>query len=200
MKKIDTRVQYTKEMFHRALLNLMETKPINKITIKELCEAASLNRGTFYLHYTEPQDILTEIEDDFIEENMSFLTRYLSPEHDTDPMSLMYSHMLKNQDTYRLIIGKGNDTVFQERLKKLVKSTVLQDWERDNPNCKREDLEFVFDYVFAGSIRMILGLDQDGELSMKEFAHRLDRLGHYAQLAIREFHYPQCSHRAKYQW
>ena len=100
----------------------------------------------------------------------------------------MYSHMLKNQDTYRLIIGKGNDTVFQERLKKLVKSTVLQDWERDNPNCKREDLEFVFDYVFAGSIRMILGLDQDGELSMKEFAHRLDRLGHYAQLAIREFH------------
>ena len=106
-------------MFHRALLNLMETKPINKITIKELCEAASLNRGTFYLHYTEPQDILTEIEDDFIEENMSFLTRYLSPEHDTDPMSLMYSHMLKNQDTYRLIIGKGNDTVFQERLKKL---------------------------------------------------------------------------------
>ena len=47
MKKIDTRVQYTKEMFHRALLNLMETKPINKITIKELCEAASLNRGTF---------------------------------------------------------------------------------------------------------------------------------------------------------
>ena len=188
MKKIDTRVQYTKEMFHRALLNLMETKPINKITIKELCEAASLNRGTFYLHYTEPQDILTEIEDDFIEENMSFLTRYLSPEHDTDPMSLMYSHMLKNQDTYRLIIGKGNDTVFQERLKKLVKSTVLQDWERDNPNCKREDLEFVFDYVFAGSIRMMLGLDQDGELSMKEFAHRLDRLGHYAQLAIREFH------------
>jgi len=187
MKKIDTRVQYTKEMFHRALLNLMETKPINKITVKELCEAASLNRGTFYLHYTEPQDILNEIEDFFIEENMSFLTSYLSPKHNMDPMELLFTNVLKNQDIYRLIIGKGNDTAFQEKLKNLVKSTVLQDWERDNPNCKREDLEFVLDFVFAGSIRLILGLNQDGDLSMKEFAHRLDRLGHYSQLAIQEF-------------
>ena len=188
MKKIDTRVQYTKEMFHRALLNLMETKPVNKITVKELCEAASLNRGTFYLHYTEPQDILYEIEDSFIEENMSFLTSYLSPKHDMDPMFLMFSNVLKNQDIYRLIIGRGNDTAFQEKLKNLVKPTVLQDWERDNPNCRKEDLEFVFDFVFAGSIRLILGLNQDGDMSMKEFAHRLDRLGHYSQLAIREFH------------
>ena len=188
MKKIDTRVQYTKEMFHRALLNLMETKPVNKITVKELCETASLNRGTFYLHYTEPQDILYEIEDSFIEENMSFLTSYLSPKHDMDPMVLMFSNVLKNQDIYRLIIGRGNDTAFQEKLKNLVKPTVLQDWERDNPNCRKEDLEFVFDFVFAGSIRLILGLNQDGDMSMKEFAHRLDRLGHYSQLAIREFH------------
>lgn len=188
MKKIDTRVQYTKEMFHRALLNLMETKPVNKITVKELCEVASLNRGTFYLHYTEPQDILYEIEDSFIEENMSFLTSYLSPKHDMDPMVLMFSNVLKNQDIYRLIIGRGNDTAFQEKLKNLVKPTVLQDWERDNPNCRKEDLEFVFDFVFAGSIRLILGLNQDGDMSMKEFAHRLDRLGHYSQLAIREFH------------
>ena len=187
MKKIDTRVQYTKEMFHRALLNLMETKPINKITIKELCEAASLNRGTFYLHYTEPQDILNEIEDGFIAETMPYLTSYLSPQHDMDPMGLLFSNILKNQDTYRLIIEKGNDSTFPEHLKKMVKPTVLKDWERDNPNCKREDLEFVFDYVFAGSIRLILGLNQDGDLSMKEFAHRLDRLGHYAQLAIQEF-------------
>ena len=188
MKKIDTRVQYTKEMFHRALLNLMETKPINKITIKELCEAASLNRGTFYLHYTEPEDILCEIEDSFIEENMSLLTSYLSPKHDTDLMGLMFSNVLEKQDIYRLIIGKGNDAAFSEKLKNLVKPTVLKDWERDNPNCKKEDLEFVFDFVFAGSIRLILGLNQDGDMSMKEFAHRLDRLGHYSQLAISEFH------------
>ena len=154
---------------------------------EQKCEAASLNRGTFYLHYTEPQDILYEIEDSFIEENMSFLTSYLSPKHDTDPMTLMFSNVLKKQDIYRLIIGKGNDAAFSEKLKNLVKPTVMKDWERDNPNCKKEDLEFVFDFVFAGSIRLILGLNQDGDLSMKEFAHRLDRLGHYSQLAIQEF-------------
>ena len=182
------RTQMTRQLFRDSLIELLQSKTFQKITVKEICEHADLNRTTFYLHYTEPLDILTEIEDKFIEENMSFLTSYLSPEHDTDPMGILFSYILENQDTYRLFIGKGNDTAFSERLKKLVKSTILQDWERDNPNCRREDLEFVFDYVFAGAMRLILGLNQDGDLSMKEFAHRLDSLGHYSQLAIREFH------------
>ncbi|MBQ6035886.1 MAG: TetR family transcriptional regulator, partial [Lachnospiraceae bacterium] len=66
MAALDTRVRYTKEVLKKALLDLLKTKPISKVTIKELCEAAGLNRGTFYLHYYEPNDVLKEIEEDFL--------------------------------------------------------------------------------------------------------------------------------------
>lgn len=43
--KPDTQVQSTKCALKSALLWILKTKPIAEVTIKELCEAAGLNRG-----------------------------------------------------------------------------------------------------------------------------------------------------------
>lgn len=43
-----------------SLLKILQKKPIAKVTIKELCEEAHLNRGTFYLHYCEPNDEIVD--------------------------------------------------------------------------------------------------------------------------------------------
>jgi len=51
MENLDNRVRYTKTVLQQALLKLLQTKHIDKITIKELCQEAKINRGTFYLHY-----------------------------------------------------------------------------------------------------------------------------------------------------
>ena len=48
--KTDARVKYTKMVLKKALLELMQHKPVNKITVKEICERAELNRATFYAH------------------------------------------------------------------------------------------------------------------------------------------------------
>lgn len=44
--KTDARVKYTKMVLKKALLELMQHKPVNKITVKEICERAELNRAT----------------------------------------------------------------------------------------------------------------------------------------------------------
>ena len=51
--KTDARVKYTKMVLKKALLELMQHKPVNKITVKEICERAELNRATFYAHYSD---------------------------------------------------------------------------------------------------------------------------------------------------
>ena len=51
--KTDARVRYTLKMLKDSLLRLLEEKPINKITVKEVCERAELNRATFYLHFSD---------------------------------------------------------------------------------------------------------------------------------------------------
>ena len=54
MKKFteDHRSRVTKLLLRRAFTDLLEQKPIQSISVKELCERAGINRGTFYSHYT----------------------------------------------------------------------------------------------------------------------------------------------------
>lgn len=60
------RVVITKKLLREGLLRLLETKPIEKINITELCREAGINRATFYRHYELPRDILFEIENEMI--------------------------------------------------------------------------------------------------------------------------------------
>lgn len=53
MRKADARIRYTQGVLKQALLSFLQEKPINKITVKEVCERAELNRATFYAHYSD---------------------------------------------------------------------------------------------------------------------------------------------------
>ena len=44
----------------KALIELLEKKDFEYITIKEICEKAEVNRSTFYLHYENTSDLLAE--------------------------------------------------------------------------------------------------------------------------------------------
>ena len=69
-----------------------------------------------------------------------------------------------------------------------IRDEVLDQWQEESPHYRREDLDFIFDYVLMGSTRLILNWLQDNRgLSACQFARRIERLGHYAQMAIAEF-------------
>ena len=40
MSKTDARVRYTRRVIKESFLSLLSEKPVNKITVKEVCEAA----------------------------------------------------------------------------------------------------------------------------------------------------------------
>ena len=61
------RVRYTKKVLRDSLLKCMRQKPIRKITVKEVCEMAELNRATFYSHYHDCFDLLEQIENDMLD-------------------------------------------------------------------------------------------------------------------------------------
>ncbi|MGN1167912.1 MAG: TetR/AcrR family transcriptional regulator [Lachnospiraceae bacterium] len=61
-KKENQRITLTKRLLKEALLQLIEKKNIQTITVSELCELSGINRSTFYNHYGCPADVLKEIE------------------------------------------------------------------------------------------------------------------------------------------
>ncbi len=58
----DRRIRYTKQVLKDSLFELMQETPVEKITVKELCARADINRATFYAHYDTMTALLEEIE------------------------------------------------------------------------------------------------------------------------------------------
>ena len=61
------RVRITKRMMKDALLELLECDELVSISVTALCEAADVHRSTFYNYYSDPADVLREIEQDFLD-------------------------------------------------------------------------------------------------------------------------------------
>lgn len=59
----DRRIRYTRHALQTALIERMQEKPLNRITVREVCEAADINRSTFYMHYKDMYDLMDEIEE-----------------------------------------------------------------------------------------------------------------------------------------
>ena len=77
--KDNRRVKMTKKLIKDALIDLMDKKTINKITVKEICQYADINRSTFYLHYTDQYALLEEIENDTINKTPRINLYYDNP-------------------------------------------------------------------------------------------------------------------------
>lgn len=60
MNKSESKYFNTAVKMDEALLTLLEKKDLEYITIKEICDAAGVNRSTFYLHYENIGDLLSE--------------------------------------------------------------------------------------------------------------------------------------------
>lgn len=60
MNKSESKYFNTAHLMDEALMNLLERKSYDYITVKEICEKAGVNRSTFYLHYETMEDLLCE--------------------------------------------------------------------------------------------------------------------------------------------
>ena len=79
----DRRTQYTRRVIREAFMELLKTTPYPKITVTELCRLAEINRGTFYLHYYDVDDVLDDILEQTFSVMSSTLDHVLCPQKET---------------------------------------------------------------------------------------------------------------------
>jgi len=60
------KTRYTRQVIREAFLELLKVRPIEKITVTRICEIADISRGTFYLHFNDPYDLLERLENEFL--------------------------------------------------------------------------------------------------------------------------------------
>ena len=63
---MDIRVEKTKKSITNAFLELRSQKPIEKITVKELCAKAMVNKSTFYSYYADIYELSEVLEEEVV--------------------------------------------------------------------------------------------------------------------------------------
>ena len=64
-EKTDRRIQRTRELLRKALMELIDEKGYDAVTIQDITERANLGRTTFYLHYQSKEDLFLDHHEDF---------------------------------------------------------------------------------------------------------------------------------------
>ena len=98
MNRFESKYFATAEKMDEALVKLLEKKPFEYITVKELCTEAGVNRSTFYLHYENTRDLLSE--------TAARLTEKFFGVFGTDPNQKGDSGVISKMDPKELIFIK----------------------------------------------------------------------------------------------
>ena len=59
-------LEETREFFMEAFLKALREKPLNKISVKELCQRTGYNRSTFYYYFEDVYDLRKQVETNLI--------------------------------------------------------------------------------------------------------------------------------------
>lgn len=72
--KTDLRTRYTHQVIRDAFLTLLQGQPVEKITVRQVCDLAQINRGTFYKHYRDCFDLMDQVEAELVQRCREQLT------------------------------------------------------------------------------------------------------------------------------
>ena len=132
MNRSESKYFNTAVKMGEALLSLLEKKEFAYITIREICEAAGVNRSTFYLHYENTSDLLREatqyvldrflsyfpvdvqsISDRFLESDLKDLV-YISPKYLTPYLTFIKDNRRVFKTAVKEVGSLGFDKVYQK--------------------------------------------------------------------------------------
>ncbi len=65
--KTDLRTRYTRQVIRAAFFTLLQKQPVERITVREVCDLAQINRGTFYKHYRDCFDLAEKLEEELVQ-------------------------------------------------------------------------------------------------------------------------------------
>ena len=72
MNKNESKYANTAIRMNKAMLTLLENKDFAYITVSEICKAAGVNRSTFYLHYQNTSELLSETVRYILNKHLSY--------------------------------------------------------------------------------------------------------------------------------
>ncbi|HXE35355.1 MAG TPA: TetR/AcrR family transcriptional regulator [Verrucomicrobiae bacterium] len=112
--KPDQRIRRTRSLLSNALVALMQEKPIDKITVQEVLDRATVGRSTFYLHYRGKDDLFLCVLEDGLEMWSTVLLRKQEKSYRIAPVAEFFMHVGDAKKLHRALVDSGRIHTFFE--------------------------------------------------------------------------------------
>lgn len=112
-QKSDLRVTKTRRLIKATFLELVQAKPVQKITVTELAKRAEISKGTFYLHYLDIYDLYNQM----VEETVAKIAGSFDPYPDlfSAPESFVRTFLFSRVEPLGLSLSAGERALLTEK-------------------------------------------------------------------------------------
>ena len=152
----------TKDAIKKSFMKLLNQKPINKITVKEIVEDCGINRNSFYYHFDDIPSLMEEIFNDQVDE---FVGRDIKSENIYDNLMDAIRFSLENRTAMLHIFNSPNRQLFDRYINRVANRTATRFFYKMTDEAEKiseDDKEalvmyytslligFVFEWISAG--------------------------------------------------
>ena len=147
---MDKRIEKTKLAIKNAFMELRAKKSLEKITVKELCELAYINKSTFYSHYEDIHALADALEYEMVLEIVSSIPKDLdysfeNPEVFTREVTLAFA---KHMPQIKLMFSGKSQTHLATHLENIIKKLIFAKYPKYKDNV---EMNILLSYCIHGA-------------------------------------------------
>lgn len=179
-KLTDLRIRRTRGRLGSALVNLIVEKPIEEITVQEVLDRAGVGRSTFYLHFSDKEDLFLSQMEDALEMWSTALSRRAEKSNRVAPVMEFFAHVGSAGRLYRALVESGRIQSFFDLAQGYFARGIarrINELELGTTKLSRRELD-ARSHAFAGNLVSLLKwwLDHGTKESPKEMDELFNRL------------------------
>ncbi len=184
-KKEDRRVRHTKERLRNALVELLKTEKINKLTVTKVCAKADVNRGTFYTYFNDVYDLLEYTENEKFEKIVNLYN--VSGKNETRKIYADIFRGIENHiDITRALFGENIEGRYLKKIVDRLHDVQIEKWNKEFPKLSSQALEIMYNYVVMGTISAVTNwIHNDNRMSPEKLADFLVELNQSCHAAAK---------------
>lgn len=105
--KTDPRVLHTRDALGDALVQLMQERPFETITVQHVLDRAGIGRSTFYTHYRDKDDLFMSDVEEFWEGMSTLISRRGEASDRVAPVTELFGHIAEAREFYEALLASG---------------------------------------------------------------------------------------------
>lgn len=114
----------SRKLIQGALADLLQEKPLDKITVTDVVRRAEINRGTFYAHYADIPDVIHHVIEDIFSHLRAEV--FEVPCQLSEIPHTLLQHIQKILESDFEVMTSSASTMMEEQLVKLVLDYLIQ--------------------------------------------------------------------------